>query len=159
MTRLIGISPNMSAFLDMIALSEIGALLLSESDDGYNILVGATPSNMLTFSNYSTHPNILNKSLNSTAAGRYQIIHPTWFSLCKQKGYTDFSPETQDAMAMDLIAQKGGTPFIEQGAIVGALRACSPIWASLPFSGAGQPTNSIGELISAFANFGGTISA
>ncbi|TPQ32162.1 glycoside hydrolase, partial [Burkholderia ubonensis] len=33
---------NRVAFLDTVAVSEIGAALLAKSDDGYNVLVGST---------------------------------------------------------------------------------------------------------------------
>ena len=46
---------NRVAFLDMVSASEIGASLLALTDDGYNVLVGATPSNVLTFDSYAAH--------------------------------------------------------------------------------------------------------
>ena len=54
---------NRVAFLDMIAVSEIGSDLLGKSDDGYNVLVGSTPSRPLLFSGYATHPNMLNRQI------------------------------------------------------------------------------------------------
>jgi hypothetical protein len=48
---------NRCAFLDMLAVSEIGAELLAETDNGYNVLVGATPAHPLTFPSYATHPS------------------------------------------------------------------------------------------------------
>lgn len=48
---------NRVAFLDAIAVSEIGAALLAISDDGYNVLVDSTPSRPLLFSSYIAHPN------------------------------------------------------------------------------------------------------
>ncbi|MCA3827697.1 MAG: hypothetical protein IOB05_31935, partial [Burkholderia sp.] len=44
---------NRQAFLYAIKMSEVGAALTSETDNGYNVLVGATPANPLTFSDYS----------------------------------------------------------------------------------------------------------
>ncbi len=71
---------NRVAFLDMIAVSEIGSDLLAKSDDGYNILVGSTPSRPLLFTGYVAHPNVLNRQIPvpSTAAGRYQILARWW---------------------------------------------------------------------------------
>jgi hypothetical protein len=40
MPRTKNLEPNLAAFLDMIAVSEIGPKLLSKSDDGYNVVVG-----------------------------------------------------------------------------------------------------------------------
>ena len=83
---------NLSAFRDMIAVSEGTA---NKGDNGYNVLVGGG-----LFSDYSTHPNQLitlnSAGLKSTAAGRYQILHGTWVSLCSKLGVSDFSPATQD---------------------------------------------------------------
>ena len=68
---------NESAFLDMIAWSEIGPALLAVSDNGYNVIVGSTPSNPNLFISYSDHPRKLvqlRPGLVSTAAGRYQLL-------------------------------------------------------------------------------------
>jgi muramidase (phage lysozyme) len=72
-------SINALAFLDAVAVSEIGRTMLAmpETDDGYRVLVGSTPHALKLFSSYSAHPHVLNKMLDSTAAGRYQIIYPT----------------------------------------------------------------------------------
>ena len=92
-------TPNERAFLDMIAVSEIGPALLAKSDNGYNVLVGATPKKPLLFSDYSKHPGILNKALNSTAAGRYQLLFRYWKHYSKLLGRPDFTPETKTAWA------------------------------------------------------------
>ena len=47
---------NRCAFLDMLAASEIGAALLAETDDGYNVLVGSTPS---MSSGFGSSPSIV----------------------------------------------------------------------------------------------------
>ena len=125
---------NRQAFLQMIGQSEVGQSLINETDSGYNVLVGATPSNPLTFSDYSTHPNILNSALDSTAAGLYQINHPTWQTLCVQTGLTDFSPGTQDQMAIQLIANKGALADVDAGNFSSACQKCGPVWASLGFN-------------------------
>jgi muramidase (phage lysozyme) len=74
---------NIAAFIDTIAYSE-GTSTINNSDDGYNVLVGSTPNHPILFNDYSTHPNVLNHALDSTAAGRYQIIHPTFVALCEE---------------------------------------------------------------------------
>jgi hypothetical protein len=64
--------PNVRAFLDMLALSEIGNKLLAESDDGYNVIVGGQ-----LFHSYIDHPRVrvqVKPGLWSTAAGRYQLL-------------------------------------------------------------------------------------
>lgn len=148
---------NRQAFLDMIANSEVGAALMSETDNGYNVLVGATPGNPLTFSDYSHHPRILNRAMNSTAAGRYQINWPTYQTLSNQTGLTDFSPGTQDAMALQLAANKGALADIDAGNIQAAIMKCSSVWASFPGAGYGQHENALGSLLAAYQAAGGTI--
>ncbi|WP_346428401.1 glycoside hydrolase family 104 protein [Burkholderia sp. Nafp2/4-1b] len=146
---------NRQAFLDMIADSEIGAALLAVTENGYNVLVGATAANPLTFADYSAHPRILNRALNSTAAGRYQINYPTFLTLSRQTGLTDFSPATQDAMALQLIANKGALADIDAGNIQSAIARCAPVWASLPGWTYGQHTNSVDSLIAWYEAAGG----
>ena len=146
---------NRQAFLDMIAYSEIGAALLAVTENGYNVLVGATAANPLTFSDYSAHPRILNRALNSTAAGRYQINYPTFLTLSRQTGLTDFSPATQDAMALQLAANKGALADIDAGNIQSAIQRCAPVWASLPGWTYGQHTNSVASLVAWYESAGG----
>jgi muramidase (phage lysozyme) len=157
MSRLIGISANLSAFLQMIGWSEIGPDLLALSDDGYNVLVGSTPQNPLLFSDYSTHPDVYNPMFNSTAAGKFQIIHPTFVGLCQQYGYIDFEPATQDAMAVNLITGRRAMPFVEAGNFTQAVALCAPEWASLPGSLAGQPQQRLARLQAAYVAAGGTV--
>lgn len=146
---------NRQAFLDMIAQSEIGAALLAETDNGYNVLVGATAANPLTFSDYSAHPRIYNARFNSTAAGRYQINWPTFQTVSAQTGLTDFSPSTQDAMALQLCANKGALADIDAGNITAAIAKCAPVWASLAGAGYGQHENALSSLVSWFTSAGG----
>jgi muramidase (phage lysozyme) len=149
---------NEKAFLSMIAFSE-GTIQIPNSDNGYQVLVGSTSSHPLTFSSYATHPDILNIKLNSTAAGKYQIIHPTWVSLCKKLGVSDFSPATQDAMALELIREHGAIEDINNGNFVLAVRKCNSVWASLPDGNSGQHENDIAILQNSYINSGGTINA
>lgn len=150
-------SSNRTAFLAMIGQSEVGAALVGETDSGYNVLVGATASNPLTFSDYSTHPNILNPQFDSTAAGLYQINHPTWLTLGRQTGLYDFSPATQDAMALQLITNKGALADVDAGNFASAVQKCGPVWASLGYNSYGQPTNAIDTLQSWFQAAGGSV--
>lgn len=151
---------NRQAFLYAIKMSEVGAALTSETDNGYNVLVGATPANPLTFSDYSTHPNIYNSALNSTAAGAYQINHPTWLTLVNQTGLSDFSPATQDAMALQLIANKGALADIDAGNLNAAMVKLQPVWRSLPGAVggvSGQRNNSASQWIGWYQSAGGTL--
>jgi len=148
--------PNRTAFLDMIAWSE-GTSRIPESDDGYRVLVGATPDKPLTFSSYATHPDILNSTFNSTAAGRYQLLYRYWLAYRQQLKLPDFSPLSQDRIALQQIREKGALPFIDAGGFVKAVQLCSGVWASLPGNDYGQPVNTITTLQTAYVNAGGTL--
>ncbi|KVC65934.1 hypothetical protein WI72_33115 [Burkholderia ubonensis] len=148
--------PNRTAFLDMIAWSE-GTSRIPESDDGYRVLVGATPDKPLTFSSYAMHPDILNSTFNSTAAGRYQLLYRYWLAYRQQLKLPDFSPLSQDRIALQQMREKGALPFIDVGNFTKAVQLCSGIWASLPGNDYGQHVNTIAVLQTAYVNAGGAI--
>lgn len=151
-------SANQCAFLDMLACSEIGAEMMALSDDGYNVLVGSRPHDMLTFDSYATHPNILHHGANSTAAGRYQLLHRYYVAYTKLLGLHDFSPLSQDKIALQQIKECRALPLIDAGNFDGAVSKCKHIWASLPGAGYGQHENSIGALRYTFVLAGGMVS-
>lgn len=157
MPRLTGLNPNLAAALDTVAFSELGAALLAATDDGYNVLVGATASEPLLFPEYSRHPDLINYKFNSTAAGRYQIIHATWRSLQAMLNLPDFGPVSQDRAALELIREKGAVELFSDGHLRTAIAACSPVWASLPGSTAGQHLQQYRDLEAAFVAAGGTL--
>ncbi|KVG31462.1 glycoside hydrolase family 104 protein [Burkholderia diffusa] len=148
--------PNRTVFLDMIAWSE-GTSRIPESDDGYRVLVGATPGKPLTFSSYATHPGILNSTFNSTAAGRYQLLYRYWLAYRQQLKLPDFSPLSQDRIALQQIRERGALPFIDIGNFTKAVQLCSGIWASLPGNDYGQHVNTIAVLQTAYVNAGGAL--
>lgn len=157
MPRSTDLHPNLAAFLDMIAASEIGAQLLGETDDGYNVLVGATPAHPLTFRSYAAHPNILNHECNSTAAGRYQVLHRFAVDYINLLGLTDFSPVSQDKIAIRQITERHAISYIVSGNLQNAIRLCSNIWASLPGNDYEQHINNLAVLQGYFTAAGGSI--
>ena len=56
----------------------------------------------------------------------------------KQLGLKDFSPKSQDAVALQQIKERGALPMIDRGDIRQAPDRCSNIWASLPAIGYGR---------------------
>ena len=151
-------NPNRKAFLDMIAVSEGTSTHKNTRNDGYDIIVGGS-----TFNDYSKHPRKLiplpKLGIKSSAAGRYQIIKGTYDGLSKTLGLNDFSPETQDAMAIELIRECGALPFIDEGMIAEAIKKCRHVWASLPNAGYGQRENKLSTLLAAYKNAGGAVVA
>lgn len=150
---------NRVAFLDMIAASEIGAALLAKTDDGYNVLVGATPARPLTFSSYADHPNVYNPAHNSTAAGRYQILSRWWRAYKVSMRLPDFSPLSQDRYALQQLREHGALPLIDVGHFGDAVAKVANVWASLPGAGYGQHENQMAHLLAAYQAAGGGVSA
>ncbi|WP_321913598.1 glycoside hydrolase family 104 protein [Paraburkholderia sp. J11-2] len=148
---------NRPAFLDMIAASEIGPALLAKTNNGYNVLVGSTPANPLTFSSFAAHPDILNRALNSTAAGRYQLLYRYWVSYQKMLNLPDFGPLSQDKIALQQIRECNALADIDAGNFAHAVALCSRIWASLPGNDYGQHQNAISALQGYYTAAGGAL--
>jgi muramidase (phage lysozyme) len=132
------LSPNMRAFLDMLAYAEG-----TSGPDGYRTMFTGK-----TFSDLSQHPRQMNcsGSLCSDAAGRYQFLSDTWAEM----GQPNFSPESQDLGAVKLIGIEGATGDIEAGNISSAIAKTSNRWASLPGSPYGQPIKTEAELLQVY---------
>lgn len=157
-------SPNLKAFLDMIAISEIGARLLAKSDNGYNVIVGGTlfdnHGTPLMFDDYADHPRkiiSLGRGLKSSAAGRYQILVRNYDVYKALLHLPDFSPTSQDAIAVKLITEQHALGDVEAGRFDEAVRKCANIWASLPGAGYGQRENTLTWLRDNYVNFGGSL--
>jgi muramidase (phage lysozyme) len=151
---------NERAFLYMIRACE-GTL----GDEGYQALFGWTPANHRIFdNNFATHPHIYvpyttldGVKTQSSAAGAYQIIWATFCDLQAKLGTTDFSPPTQDLMALRLIADCGALPDIAAGNLQAAIDACSTTWASLPGSQYAEPKKSYAFALGRYNQGGGAV--
>lgn len=148
------INGNLGAFLDTIAASE-GTYGLG--DDGYNVLVGSTPAHPLLFPSYADHPRILNRTCDSTAAGRYQLLERYYDDYADLLGLDDFSPASQDAIAVQQIKECLALDDATAGRFAQAVQKCAHIWASLPNAGYGQHENTLAVLQQKFADFGGAL--
>ena len=157
---MIEITKNRKALLNTIAHSELGSWILTHSDDGYNVLVGSTPNNIMLFHGYSDHPNQLvhiRTGLDSTAAGRYQLLHKFYVAYCQLLGLHDFSKESQDQIALQQLKEKGALASIDIGDFANAIAKANTIWASLPGSPYGQRTNNYDELLVIYQANGGSL--
>lgn len=130
------IPDNVRKFLMLITFTE-GT---DRQGTPYNELFGFS-----NFEGYSKHPNILIKASNysSTAAGRYQILKKT-ADFLKMK---DFTPESQDLAAIQLIKNAKAYDDVVLGYWESAIKGCNKIWASLPGSPYGQPTHKMSDAI------------
>jgi len=146
---------------DALANKDVQAFLAMirrlESNNDYKVIYGGTH-----FDDYSKHPNIRipfhNKRSSSTglsprtvatlavapkrgdndfstAAGAYQINKPTYNALMMIPGLPgDFTPQTQDILAVELLKLRGVLNLIIDQEFNAAVQAASGTWASLPFS-------------------------
>jgi muramidase (phage lysozyme) len=150
---------NLDAFLYMLRCAEGTA-----GNAGYSALFGYTPANNKVFRSFASHPAIFfdytdrsGKTIKTSAAGAYQITFTTFKNLCSKYGFNDFSPSTQDQMAICLIKEKNALGDIEAGRVEAACQKLRKVWASLPNSDVSQPTRTINYLLSAYRNAGGVI--
>lgn len=127
-------NPRVAAFLDMLAATE-GTIGIG-NNAGYDVLFGGE-----RFADLSKHPDRgkafrdnAGRSQKSTAAGRYQMINPTWQEQAEKLGLEDFSAGNQDLAALGLIDQKGALDDIASGNITAAIDKLGSTWASLPSS-------------------------
>ncbi len=132
--------PQIRATLDTIAWAEGGR--------SYGTLYGGG-----TFSDFSKHPNrrITAGGYTSTAAGRYQFLYSTYVDHSRTLGITDFSPHSQDLLALREADVKGGLPYFRRGDFVGGLKALGAngrcAWAALPYAGCNQKMRGINETV------------
>lgn len=150
-------NPNRKAFLDMIAYSEgTDNGRQPTFNHGYDVLVGGG-----LFTDYADHPRKLidlpRLKIKSTAAGRYQLLARYFDAYKKQLGLKDFSPESQDAIAMQQIKERKALPDIDAGNFSAAVNKCRNIWASLPGAGYGQHEQKMDVLQAAYIKAGGKV--
>ena len=78
------------------------------------------------------------KTQNQQAPDATSFFSRWWDAYRKQLGLKDFSPKSQDAVALQQIKERGAYLAIDRGDIRQATDRCSNIWASLPGAGYGQ---------------------
>ncbi|WP_293708640.1 glycoside hydrolase family 104 protein [Stenotrophomonas sp. UBA7606] len=150
---------NVVAFLDMLAWSEgTDNGKQRTRDRGYDVLVGGQ-----LFTSYADHPRVLidlpKLRIQSTAAGRYQLLRRYFDSYRKTLSLRDFSPLSQDLIALQQIRERRALPLIQSGQVVEAIKAVRNIWASLPGAGYGQHEQKLDDLLAAYRAAGGEIAA
>lgn len=153
----IDVEPNLKAFLDMIAWAEGTDNGRQETkDDGYDVLVGGG-----LFTGYQYHPRKLialpRLGIKSTAAGRYQLLSRYYDAYKRSLKLSDFSPASQDKIAIQQIRERRALEDIKAGRIESAISKVRNIWASLPGAGYGQHEQEIATLIERYKKAGGTV--
>ena len=119
-------NPKVQAILKTIRVGEG-----TSGEDGYGTRVGGGK-----FNDFSSKPGkkVYIKSIGdySTAEGAYQFLNKTWEGTAKRLGLSDFSPESQDIAAVDLIIHRGAMDNILGDDFEGTIDKLAPEWASLP---------------------------
>jgi len=116
---------NVKAFLQMITWAEGG---------GYDFKYGAVAgrkNDPWRFTDFSTHPG-KGSDHKTTAAGAYQITIDTWKDHgIKVMGLSDFSPGTQDLIAVNILRRLKALDALIDGNFSGAMNQASKPWAAL----------------------------
>lgn len=148
--------PNVAAFLKAIAAAEGGGY-----DFKYGALKGRA-NDRWRFTDMSTHPGV-GIDGRSTAAGMYQITRPTWQHHGAKLGLRDFSPRTQDLIAVEILRSIGVIEAIKAGRMVEVMPKAARIWAALP-KGPGQTNHyppqrfmKFEDFVSAYLSAGGAM--
>jgi muramidase (phage lysozyme) len=158
---------NEAAFLELIAFAE-GT---SREKDPYAVCYGYKH----TIKDFSNHPTITGEwegeklpdeycrkagfspGCKSTAAGKYQIIRPTWLGIKKKLFLRDFGRVSQDKAALELLRSVDALDDIRSGQLASAVRKARSIWASLPGANYGQPERRLTDLQAVFTKNGGIL--
>jgi lysozyme len=157
---------NLAAFLATIRKAEG-----TDGPDGYRTEFGYR-----YFTSFDDHPrdpaqftDANGRRLWTSAAGAYQLmaVSPlpgggstrvdTWDRLQRKLGLADFSPESQDRCAVELIDEAGALQDVYAGRFDAAIAKVRRTWASLPGAGYGQPERQLAQLRDTFTSAGGSL--
>lgn len=155
-----GLHPNLPRFLDLLAWCEATSTSRLTKDRGYDVVVsGMGIDGAETFTDYTHHPFSVGRApklirpatattppLYSTASGRYQLLLRYYHPYCSQLHLTDFSPRSQDLIALQQIGERGAAEAIIAGRVEEAVHRCCNVWASLPGNGYGQGGKTVGQI-------------
>ena len=149
---MVEINNQRKAFLDMLAWSEGTDNGRQKTNHGYDVIVGGELLLITRSPSQTCHAKP------KTQINRRRTL-PASFTLVgclPQAAWPDFSPKSQDAVALQQIKERGALPMIDRGDIRQAIDRCSNIWASLPGAGYGQ-FEQADSLIAKFKEAGGTV--
>lgn len=157
---------NALAFLDMLGWSEGTSTSPATAMDGYDVIVTGIDRKPEAFKDFTDHPfakgrasKVINsKGLTSNASGRYQQMLKDWPHYKALLKLPDFSPISQDLLALQHIRECRALPDVLAGRIETAISKCRNIWASLPGAGYGQREHRLEDLLKQYRLAGGVMS-
>ena len=154
------VSPSLEKFLALIAFSEGTSTHPLTQNSGYDVIVTGIDGPEV-FTDYTDHPfaNRPPKLLrmpdipanHSSAAGRYQLLYRYWKVYKVQLGLADYSPASQDTVALQQMKERHAVDMVLAGQIEAAIRACGPIWVSFGNNTSGQPSHPMDVLLAKYA--------
>ena len=153
---MVEINNQRKAFLDMLAWSE-------GTDNGRQkpeimVMTSLQAESYLLITPITSKLVTLNPNSNQQAPDATSFFPVGGDAYRKQLGLKDFSPKSQDAVALQQIKESVALlPMIDRGDIRQAIDRCSNIWASLPGAGYGQFEHKADSLIAKFKEAGGTV--
>ena len=143
--------PRVKALLDTISFAEG-----TSGPEGYRTMF---TGKLFDTTRGWLHPDTVNTGggYSSTAAGRYQMLTPTYQMAARATGTRGFTPEEQDLQAVYLLDNRRALEPLLRGEDVGSvINMLAPEWASLPTrqgrSYYNQPVKDLGELKSYYGN-------
>jgi YD repeat-containing protein len=113
--------PDVKAFLKTVSWAE------GTEKYGYNTMYGIDKST----TDLSHFPG--SRANGSSASGRYQIVKEQYEKIGQgELGLTDFSPRSQDLIAVQQMREIGVIDAVKRGDVVNAISDASRLWASIP---------------------------
>lgn len=146
---------NVGAFLRVIREGES-----SQKPTAYQMRWGGLKKPVAYFDDFSRHPRIFEPTTGgrqSSAAGAYQIVATTYDSIAPSLGITDFSPASQDALAVALIDRRAALDDVMAGRIERAIVKLRPEWTSLPGAAESNGWYTMDRALEVYAKYGGRL--
>lgn len=139
---------NIAAFLKLLRWCE--HYPHEPNDNNYKTMYGGEK-----LANLDDHPRrtVTKWGKTSSAAGAYQITQATFDDYQKKLGLKDFSAESQDKIALQIIKEKGVLEMIKEGNAKDAINHLNRRWTSLP--GGKHSRIKMDEALKKFAEYQG----
>lgn len=146
--------------LDLVAWSEGTSTSSLTKNNGYDVNVSSVDGPSI-FDNYAFHPFEVKEPvtirlvplLKSTAAGRYQLLLRYWLAYKQQLGLKDFSPLSQDIVAIQQMKERRAIAPLLAGDIDTVIGLLSSVWASLPGNNYQQGGKTLQVLLNKWQEF------
>lgn len=145
---------NVGAFLRVIREGES-----SQDPIAYRMRWGGLGKPIAYFDDFTKHPRIFEPTTGervSSAAGAYQIVATTYDEFAPPLGITDFSPASQDAIAVAIIDAEAALDDVMAGRIELAMRKLTGRWTSLP-GAAENKRLTVARALAVYAQYGGVL--